>query len=63
MIVHMATVYVDEELKNLIQARVDAMSQPDDGIIVSEKDAMVEMLAEQYETEYRRRKGEAEFFA
>jgi hypothetical protein len=52
----MATVYVDEELKDLVQARVAALSRPDDGIIVNERDALVEMLDEPYEREYRRRK-------
>lgn len=52
----MATVYVDEELKDLVQARVNALSDPDEGVIINEAEALVDMLSEDYEREYRRRK-------
>lgn len=54
----MATVYVDDELKNLIQTRVEVLSEPDEGIIINERDALVDMLSEDYEREYRRRKSD-----
>lgn len=55
----MASIYADKPLKNLVQARVGALSTPEDGVIVSEKDALVDMLDPQYRQEYLRRKGDA----
>lgn len=52
----MATVYVDDELKALVQARVNALSDPDEGIIINEREALVDMLDTDYEREYKRRK-------
>lgn len=54
----MASIYADQSLKALVQARVGALSDPDQGIIVSEKDALVDMLDPQYRREYLRRKGD-----
>lgn len=54
----MASIYVDQHLKELVQARVGALSEPDEGIIVNEKEALVDMLDPQYEKEYKRRMGD-----
>lgn len=54
----MASIYADEPLKRLVQARVNALSDPDEGEIVSEKEALVDMLDTQYRNEYLRRKGD-----
>lgn len=54
----MGSVYVDPAFKGLIQARVNALSDPDAGVIVSERDALVDMLDAQYQREYHRRRDE-----
>lgn len=54
----MASIYADDALKNLVQSRAEALSDPDENVILSEKDALVDMLDQQYRREYLRRKGE-----
>lgn len=54
----MGSVYVDPALKGVIQSRVNALSDPNDGVIVSERDALVDMLDSQYQIEYQRRRDE-----
>lgn len=54
----MGSVYVDAALKDLVQARVNALSDPNAGEIVSERDALVDMLDARYRREYHRRRDE-----
>lgn len=54
----MPSVYVDKTLKSVVQRRCNALSDPDEGIIVSERDALVDMLDDQYIQEYQRQMGE-----
>lgn len=52
----MGSIYCDKPLKKVVQSRVEALSEPDEGRIVSEKQALVDMLAEEYRREYRHKK-------
>lgn len=54
----MPSLYADRHLKSLVQRRRDAMSDPDNGNLVSEKEVLIEMLDDQYTQEYQRMKGE-----
>lgn len=54
----MASIYCDQHLKEVVQARVSALSDPDEGVLVSEQAALVDMLDSQYQTEYARRRAE-----
>lgn len=56
----MASIYCNRPLKKLVQARVMALSDPDSGEIVSEQDALVDMLDPQYRQEYERRRAQRE---
>lgn len=54
----MPNLYADRHLKNLVQRRRDALSNPEGGDIISEAEALVAMLEEDYQREYQRMKGE-----
>lgn len=56
--VNMPNLYADRYLKRLVQRRRDALSNPDDGELVSEKDALLDMLDDQYHREYKHLKGD-----
>lgn len=53
----MPNLYVDRPLNEIVQARVAALSDPDAGVVVSEREALVDMLEQQYTREYKQRKG------
>lgn len=52
-------IWVDDPFKGLVQARVNALADPEESVIPSEQAVLVEMLSPQYRREYLRRKGEA----
>lgn len=54
----MPNIYADRHLKRLVQRRTKALSDPDNGELVSETQALRDMLAPQYQREYERLSGD-----